>query len=206
MKSLRKLKFAKNDVRNLRRSPDTSLKEREYIRFLIQRAKNLTPKEPRNNVKKVWGDMFLWVKKNRCQCLVKHGNREQIRLWFCNVGTLKTKKFNELKALLDKAVSLPQTIALKEANSKFSAVTWSPAWRKLKCYNKKNKNMKPDGRRRGMLLCIHKDLDWKEIEEPNGFEKMQLYELVVDGETGLPLRSIEGRRHAMKITTSLILF
>ena len=41
MKSLRKLKYAKNEVRNLRRSLDTSLKDRENIRVLLQRAKKL---------------------------------------------------------------------------------------------------------------------------------------------------------------------
>ena len=47
--------------------------------------------------------------------------------------------------------------------------------------HKKDKNMKPDESGREMLLYIRKDLDYKEIAEPNGFEEMQLYELLVGG-------------------------
>ena len=158
MKKLRKLKYAKNEVRNLRRSPDTSLKDRKNTRVLVQRAKTLDSqgaRKQRTNSQRGYSSLS---KENRCQCLVKHGNREQFQLWYCNVDTLKRKKFKEVKALLGRAVNLPQSSLLNETNSKISAVTWSPVWRKLQSYNKKNKNNSPDGRRRAMLLCIRKDL------------------------------------------------
>ena len=38
----KKLKFAEDEIRQLRVITDRSMKERENLRFLVQRAKNLT--------------------------------------------------------------------------------------------------------------------------------------------------------------------
>ena len=45
LKNLTKLKFANENLRQLRVTPDRSLEERENVRFLVQRAKNLTAEE-----------------------------------------------------------------------------------------------------------------------------------------------------------------
>ena len=49
----------------------------------------------------------------------------------------------------------------------------------------KDENMNPDARGRRMLLVIPKYLDYKDIEEPNGFEEMQLNQLLLDKVTWL---------------------
>ena len=63
LKNLTKLKFANEDLRQLRVTPDRSLKERENVRFLVQRAKNLTAEEPGDYIHIVRGDRILRVRK-----------------------------------------------------------------------------------------------------------------------------------------------
>ena len=63
MKNLRKLKNAPDELRNLRISPDRSMKEREEVRNLIQRAKNLTEQETGDFMHIVRGTTIIKVKK-----------------------------------------------------------------------------------------------------------------------------------------------
>ena len=91
------------------------------------------------------------------------------------------EKLIGIKTVLSQTESLPQTIALTDAKLKFSVVTRSPVWHKLECYKVKNKILNPDENGSEMLLYIRKHHDYKEIDEHNGFEEMQLYELLLDG-------------------------
>ena len=63
MKNLRKLKNAPDELRNLRISPDRSMKEREEVRNLIQRAKNLTEQVTGDFMHIVRGTTIIKVKK-----------------------------------------------------------------------------------------------------------------------------------------------
>ena len=63
LKNLTKLKFANENLRQLRFTPDRSLKLRENVRFLVQRAKNLTAEESGDYIHIVRGDRILRVKK-----------------------------------------------------------------------------------------------------------------------------------------------
>ena len=63
MKNLRKLKNAPDELRNLKISPDRSIKEREEVRSLIQRAKNLTEQETGDFMNIVRGTTIIKVKK-----------------------------------------------------------------------------------------------------------------------------------------------
>ena len=63
MKNLTKLKYAKDELKHLRIPPDRSMKERENVRFLVQRAKNLTAEEPGNFIHIVRGNKRTRVKK-----------------------------------------------------------------------------------------------------------------------------------------------
>ena len=63
MKNLTKLKYAKDEQKHLRITPDRSMKERENVRFLVQRAKNLTAEEPGNFIHIVRGNKIIRVKK-----------------------------------------------------------------------------------------------------------------------------------------------
>ena len=63
MKNLRKLKNAPDELRNLRISPDRSMKEREEVRILIQRVKNLTEQETGDFMHIVRGTVIIKVKK-----------------------------------------------------------------------------------------------------------------------------------------------
>ena len=63
LKNLTKLKFANENFRQLRVTPDWSLKERKNVRFLVLRAKNLTSEESGDYIHIVRGDRILGVKK-----------------------------------------------------------------------------------------------------------------------------------------------
>ena len=63
LKNLTKLKFANENLRQLRVTPDRRPKERENVRFLVQRAKNLTSEESGDYIHIVRGDRILRVKK-----------------------------------------------------------------------------------------------------------------------------------------------
>ena len=63
MKNLTKLKYAKDELKHLRITPDRSMKERENVRFLVQRAKSLTAEEPGNFIHIVRGNKIIRVKK-----------------------------------------------------------------------------------------------------------------------------------------------
>ena len=63
LKNLTKLKFARENLRQLRVTPDRSLKQRDNVRFLVQRAKNLTAEESGDYIHIVRGDRILSVKK-----------------------------------------------------------------------------------------------------------------------------------------------
>ena len=69
MKKLTKLKFAEDEIRQLRITPDKSLKERENIRFLVQQAKKLTAEEPGNFIHIVRGKKIIRVKKIEIEVL-----------------------------------------------------------------------------------------------------------------------------------------
>ena len=58
-----KLKKATAEIRNLRISPDRSLKEREEVRKLVTKAKNLNDQEQGNYVYLVRRTQILKVKK-----------------------------------------------------------------------------------------------------------------------------------------------
>ena len=53
MESMSNLKYAKDELSNLRILYDRGLKERENVRFLSQRAQNLTTEESGNYIYKV---------------------------------------------------------------------------------------------------------------------------------------------------------
>ena len=77
LKNLTKLKFARENLRQLRVTPDRSLKERDNVRFLVQREKNLTAEESGDYIHIVRGDLILRVNKQfKSQELstVKNGN------------------------------------------------------------------------------------------------------------------------------------
>ena len=105
MKNLTKLKFAKDEIRQIRVTPDRSMKERENVRFLVQRAKNLTAKEPSNFIHIVRGNKIIRVRKREIEVLQKNnaGNREHFELWFGKVDTLTPDQFIELQVLLQQA-------------------------------------------------------------------------------------------------------
>ena len=63
MKILRKLKNAPDEVRNLRISPNRSMKEREEVRNLIQREKHLNEQETGDSMHIVRGTTIIKVKK-----------------------------------------------------------------------------------------------------------------------------------------------
>ena len=63
MKNLNKLKDAEHKIKNLRIGPDRSLKEREEVRRLIAKAKNLNEKEQRDYVHLVRGLQIMRMKK-----------------------------------------------------------------------------------------------------------------------------------------------
>ena len=69
MKSLTKLKFAEDEIRQLRVTPDRSIKERQNVRFLVQRAKNLTTEEPGNFIHIFRGNKIIKVKKRKIEKL-----------------------------------------------------------------------------------------------------------------------------------------
>ena len=69
IKNLTKLKFAEDEFRQLRVTPDRSMKERESVRFLVQRAKNLTAEEPGNFMHIVRGNKINRVKKREIEKL-----------------------------------------------------------------------------------------------------------------------------------------
>ena len=177
MKNLTKLKFAEDKIRQPRVTPDRSMKERENVRFLVQRAKNLTPEEPGKFIHIVRGNKIIRVKKS----IAKNnaGNREHFELWFVNVDTLTPDEFIELQVLLQLANMLPHIIALTEAKPKNSVILWNPFWHKLDWYNLKQKNMNPNEKGRGMLFYIRKDIDYKEINDESGFEELQVYNLLL---------------------------
>ena len=62
-RKLPNLKEATVEIRNLRISPDRSLKEREETRNLVTKAKNLNDQEKGNYVYLVQGTQILKVKK-----------------------------------------------------------------------------------------------------------------------------------------------
>ena len=64
MKNLNKLKDAKYKIKNRRIGPDRSLKEREEVRRLIAKAKNLSEKEQGDYVHLVRGLQMMRMKKN----------------------------------------------------------------------------------------------------------------------------------------------
>ena len=57
------MKEATAEIKNLRFSPDRSLKEREEVRNLVTKAKNLNDQEEGNYVYLVRGTQILKVKK-----------------------------------------------------------------------------------------------------------------------------------------------
>ena len=63
LKNPTKMKFASENLRQLRVTPDRSLKQRDNVRFLVQRAKNLTAEESGDYIHIVRGDRILRVKK-----------------------------------------------------------------------------------------------------------------------------------------------
>ena len=69
MKSLTKPKIAQDEIRQLRVTPDRSMKERESVRFLVQRAKHLTTEEPGNFIHIVRGNKIIKVKKREIEKL-----------------------------------------------------------------------------------------------------------------------------------------
>ena len=69
MKSLTKLKFAEDEIRQLRVTPDRSMKERESVRFLVQRVKNLITEESGNFIHIVRGNKIIKVKKREIEKL-----------------------------------------------------------------------------------------------------------------------------------------
>ena len=66
---LTKLKFAEVEIRQLRVTPDRSMKERENVRFLVQQAKNLLTEEPGNFKHIVRGNKIIRVKKTEKELL-----------------------------------------------------------------------------------------------------------------------------------------
>ena len=58
-----KLKFAEDEIRQLRVTSDRSINERESVRFLVQGVKNLTTEEPGNFIHIVRGNKIIKVKK-----------------------------------------------------------------------------------------------------------------------------------------------
>ena len=63
MKNLKKQKYAEYKTENLRIGPDRSLKEREEVRRLIAKAKNLNEKEQGDYVHLVRGLQIMRMKK-----------------------------------------------------------------------------------------------------------------------------------------------
>ena len=63
LKNLTKLKFANEKLRQLRVTSDRSLKEKENVRFLVQRAKKVTSEKSGDYIHIVRGDRILMVKK-----------------------------------------------------------------------------------------------------------------------------------------------
>ena len=63
LKNLRKLKNAPDELRNLKISPDRSMKEREEVRNLIQWTKNLTEQETGDFMHILRGTTIIKVKK-----------------------------------------------------------------------------------------------------------------------------------------------
>ena len=117
MRNLTKLKFAEDKIRQLRVTPDRSMKETEKVRFLVQRAKNLTAEEPGNFIHIVRGNKIIRLEKQIDRSIAKNnaGNREHFEFWFGNVDTLTPDKFSELQVLFQQANMLPHIIALTEA-------------------------------------------------------------------------------------------
>ena len=133
--NLTKLKFANENLRQLRVTPDRSVKERENVRFIVQRAKNLTSEESGDYIHIVRGDQLL---RENPRSIDGH-KREQFNVWFGNVDVLTTEKFLELKTLLQQASALPHNIAITEAKLKNVILKWNPIWFKLDCYKLKDK-------------------------------------------------------------------
>ena len=71
MKKLTKLKFAKDKIRQLRVTSDRSIKERENVRFLVQRAKNLIAEQPGNFIHIVIGNKIIRAKKRGIEVFQK---------------------------------------------------------------------------------------------------------------------------------------
>ena len=63
MKNLNKIKNSEYKIKNLRIGPDRSLKEREEVRKLIAKAKNLNEKEQGDYVHLVRGLQIMRMKK-----------------------------------------------------------------------------------------------------------------------------------------------
>ena len=69
MKNLTTLKFAEDKIRQLRVTADRSMKEREIVRFLVQRAKNLTADKPGKFIHIVRGNKIIRVEKREIEVL-----------------------------------------------------------------------------------------------------------------------------------------
>ena len=63
MKSLSKLKYSEDHLRNVKKSPDGSLKERNNFKFFEQRPKNLTLEQSKNSIQNFRSDRIPRVKK-----------------------------------------------------------------------------------------------------------------------------------------------
>ena len=180
LKNLTKLKFSNENLRQLRVTPDRSLKERERKRsFLSSTGKKLdlrgirglhshSERRPNSKGKET-------IKNPR---RIDGHKREQFNVWFGNVDVLTTGKFLELKkTLLQQASALPHYIAITEAKPKNVILKWNPIWFKLGCYKLKDKNLEPEDKGRGMLLYIRGDIETKEVTHEFGFDAIQAYEL-----------------------------
>ena len=124
---------------------DRGLNESRVASFLVPRAVNLTAEEYGNYILLSEGEKTR-NKERGCQCSLKNGNRKQFWHWFCNVDTLVTEKFSDLKSFLSEARSVRRLILLFDAKLNFSVVIQSPEWHRLNCYNMKHKSMNTDQR------------------------------------------------------------
>ena len=115
MKNLNKLKDAKYEIKNLLIGPNRSLKEREEVRRLIAKAKNLNEKEQGDYVHLVRGLQIIIMRK-----------KPQI-----TTDTLIQDKLHEITWRMNQEKCKPDFIALVEGKPKNSRAEWNPVWHKI---------------------------------------------------------------------------
>ena len=160
MKNLRKLKNAPDELRNLRISPDRSRKEREEVRNLIQRAKNLIEQETGDFMHIVRGTTIIKVKRERYETR----KEMNLNIMFTNADTLTKDKMLELLQTIYNRSTLPHVIAISEAKPKYSKTDFNPVTVQIPSYNMEPRNMKLTDKGRGMLLFLTDDLDYRPID------------------------------------------